>query len=458
VATLDGDEIVYIARSTVSRVMSDDLHIGSRLPAYCTSIGRVLLAYMPAEQLEQYLARVVLTPHTARTVSSVEKLAPGAAQREASTATPLVDQEFEVGLRSIAVPVYSPTGRRGGHHQPERKRAAHPRCTRCRRVFCRICAMQPRSWAHSCADSIGAVAFFAFSRSRCDRENASLPISTRFGTAEARALPISSSIRLRSGQALKTCPSDQSAMAEVLLQLAYIRRSSLLLGRGKGSVHIHWGDRDRAIHLCAAGGQRCVNGERNGLALELRHRSASPGPSPLSFGQRARRSAFARAGAAPGQLMFRLGEHAGHRHRHPHHIAIDLPCSCGKGVCHRAGSRSDCSGLRRFSPGCRCHCTGLRRFGTGLRRLSPGPPLRFRLPGQPAPRLPRPGPPPRQSVLLPASACADAVSCSSSLIAENNPPTAIGSTSKSPSILVLSSLSVPLTISVRGLPPIAVWK
>src|ERR1035441_10077343 len=62
VATLDGDEIVYIARSNVSRVMSDDLHIGSRLPAYCTSMGRVLLTYLPAEQIEQYLARVVLTP------------------------------------------------------------------------------------------------------------------------------------------------------------------------------------------------------------------------------------------------------------------------------------------------------------------------------------------------------------------------------------------------------------
>ena len=74
VATLDGDDIVYIARSSVSRVMSDDLHIGSRLPAYCTSMGRVLLAYMPPEQLEQYLAHVVLTPHTPRTVSSVEKL------------------------------------------------------------------------------------------------------------------------------------------------------------------------------------------------------------------------------------------------------------------------------------------------------------------------------------------------------------------------------------------------
>ena len=110
VATLDGDEIVYIARSTVSRVMSDDLHIGSRLPAYCTSIGRVLLAYMPAEQLEPYLARVVLTPHTARTVSSVEKLRL-ALRNVRRHGYALVDQEFEVGLRSIAVPVYSPTGR-----------------------------------------------------------------------------------------------------------------------------------------------------------------------------------------------------------------------------------------------------------------------------------------------------------------------------------------------------------
>ena len=49
VATLDGDEIVYIARTQVpARVMAVDLHIGSRLPAYCTSMGRVLLAYLPA--------------------------------------------------------------------------------------------------------------------------------------------------------------------------------------------------------------------------------------------------------------------------------------------------------------------------------------------------------------------------------------------------------------------------
>lgn len=110
VATLDGDEIVYIARSTVSRVMSDDLHIGSRLPAYCTSIGRVLLAYMPAEQLEQYLARVVLIPHTTRTVSSVDKLR-AALRNVRRHGYAMVDQEYEIGLRSLAVPVYSPTGR-----------------------------------------------------------------------------------------------------------------------------------------------------------------------------------------------------------------------------------------------------------------------------------------------------------------------------------------------------------
>jgi IclR family pca regulon transcriptional regulator len=110
VATLDGDDIVYIARSSVSRVMSDDLHIGSRLPAYCTSMGRVLLAYLPGEQLEQYLARVVLTPFTARTVTSLEKLRL-ALRNVRRHGYALVDQEYEVGLRSLAVPVYAPTGR-----------------------------------------------------------------------------------------------------------------------------------------------------------------------------------------------------------------------------------------------------------------------------------------------------------------------------------------------------------
>ena len=58
VATLDGDEIVYIARTQVQRLMSVDLHIGSRLPAFCTSMGRVLIASQPPDEVERYLSRV----------------------------------------------------------------------------------------------------------------------------------------------------------------------------------------------------------------------------------------------------------------------------------------------------------------------------------------------------------------------------------------------------------------
>jgi IclR family pca regulon transcriptional regulator len=110
VATLDGEDIVYIARTQVNRVMAVDLHIGSRLPAYCTSMGRVLLAYLPADQLEQYLTKVVLTPHTTRTITSVEKLRL-ALRNVRRNGYALVDQEYEVGLRSLAVPVYSASGR-----------------------------------------------------------------------------------------------------------------------------------------------------------------------------------------------------------------------------------------------------------------------------------------------------------------------------------------------------------
>jgi IclR family transcriptional regulator, pca regulon regulatory protein len=110
VATLDGEDIVYIARTQVNRVMAVDLHIGSRLPAYCTSMGRVLLAYLPTEQLETYLAKAVLTPHTTRTITSVEKLRL-ALRNVRRNGYALVDQEYEVGLRSMAVPVYAASGR-----------------------------------------------------------------------------------------------------------------------------------------------------------------------------------------------------------------------------------------------------------------------------------------------------------------------------------------------------------
>ena len=110
VATLDGEDIVYIARTSVNRVMAVDLHIGSRLPAFCTSMGRVLLAYLPSDQLEQHLARITLTPFTTRTITSLDRLRLSL-RNVRRNGYALVDQEYEVGLRSLAVPVFSPTGR-----------------------------------------------------------------------------------------------------------------------------------------------------------------------------------------------------------------------------------------------------------------------------------------------------------------------------------------------------------
>lgn len=110
VATLDGDEIVYIARTQVQRVMSVDLHIGSRLPAYCTSMGRVLIASQPPDEVEQYLSRVVLTPYTPRTVTTVEKLRM-LLRNVRRNGYAVCDQEYELGLRSMAVPVYAPSGK-----------------------------------------------------------------------------------------------------------------------------------------------------------------------------------------------------------------------------------------------------------------------------------------------------------------------------------------------------------
>src|ERR1019366_7971701 len=74
IATLEGDSIVYVARSPVTRIMSVDLRVGSRLPAFCTSMGRVLLASVSPEKLRAYVAQLTLTRYTDRTIASKEKL------------------------------------------------------------------------------------------------------------------------------------------------------------------------------------------------------------------------------------------------------------------------------------------------------------------------------------------------------------------------------------------------
>ena len=110
-AILEGDEILYIARSrTSTRIMSIDLGVGSRLPAFCTSMGRVLLAGLATKDLAAYFARVRLAPYTNRTVTAPDKVRQLIdAARTADYA--IVDQELEIGLRSIGVPVKDAHGR-----------------------------------------------------------------------------------------------------------------------------------------------------------------------------------------------------------------------------------------------------------------------------------------------------------------------------------------------------------
>jgi IclR family pca regulon transcriptional regulator len=74
IATLDGTDIVYIARANVTRIMSIDLGVGSRLPAFCTSMGRAILASLPPEELELLLARVQFKRFTEHTIVSPAKL------------------------------------------------------------------------------------------------------------------------------------------------------------------------------------------------------------------------------------------------------------------------------------------------------------------------------------------------------------------------------------------------
>lgn len=110
VATLDGDNILYIARASVKRIMTIDLGRGSRLPAYATSMGQVLLSALTEEQREDYLSRVTIEPLTEFTVTNADELRTQLEQvlRQGYA---INDQQLEIGLRSIAVPMYS---RKGG--------------------------------------------------------------------------------------------------------------------------------------------------------------------------------------------------------------------------------------------------------------------------------------------------------------------------------------------------------
>jgi IclR family transcriptional regulator, pca regulon regulatory protein len=113
-AVLDGLDIVYVDRCRNSRAgqreIDLNLHVGSRLPAYCTSMGKVLLAYLPREECDELLERLELTRRGPNTiVAKAELVAELGRIRHAGMA--VNNEELAYGLRSIAAPIFAQDGR-----------------------------------------------------------------------------------------------------------------------------------------------------------------------------------------------------------------------------------------------------------------------------------------------------------------------------------------------------------
>jgi IclR family transcriptional regulator, pca regulon regulatory protein len=104
ISVLDGDHIVYVVRVPTKRIMTVAISVGTRFPAYATSMGRVLLAEASEDELERYLAEVRFESFTRRTVTDAARLRAilGDVARQGYA---IVDQELEEGLRAVAAPI-----------------------------------------------------------------------------------------------------------------------------------------------------------------------------------------------------------------------------------------------------------------------------------------------------------------------------------------------------------------
>ena len=109
ISVLDDTDIVYVARVPTRRIMSITLSVGTRLPAYATSMGRVLLAALPDAELTELLERTELRPLSSHTITDVVSLR-AALDRVRRQGWAAVDQELEEGLRSLAVPIHDASG------------------------------------------------------------------------------------------------------------------------------------------------------------------------------------------------------------------------------------------------------------------------------------------------------------------------------------------------------------
>lgn len=109
VSVLDGSEVVYVVRRPAKRIMSINLAVGSRLPAHATSLGKVLLAHLPADDLDRYFQTTDLVKLTDHTIIEEVKLRAVLAE-VLELGWAIADEETEKGVRSVAAPIFDRDG------------------------------------------------------------------------------------------------------------------------------------------------------------------------------------------------------------------------------------------------------------------------------------------------------------------------------------------------------------
>jgi IclR family pca regulon transcriptional regulator len=148
-AVLSDSDIVYVVRVPANKILSINLGVGTRLPAHCTSMGRVLLAALPEDERARRVAAMALEPRTPKTIVDADKLLQTLSQvRRQGWA--MINEELELGLISLAVPIRDRVGRVVASinvsSQPQRQSAASMQKTflpRLQQVAERISAMMP---------------------------------------------------------------------------------------------------------------------------------------------------------------------------------------------------------------------------------------------------------------------------------------------------------------------------
>ena len=202
---LDGDDIVYIARAAAPRLHAVTVNLGNRLPAWATSMGRMLIAELPETFQQEFLERVEISPFTDHTVSSAAELGKEL-HRIRDQGWCLVSQELDDGLRGLAVPV-----RRGQKHfWPRSTSPCTPHIfavSRSKTTWCRTCngsrSQSPRTSAVGRTDPVPTMP--------CTRGSPAL-IGERHSSVRGTSSLRRAVKHLRSG---KSAPPRQSAGSSV---------------------------------------------------------------------------------------------------------------------------------------------------------------------------------------------------------------------------------------------------